>query len=309
MTTHRRKSPWLAPALLSLAAVAGCCCQAVPLPDEYCCPTDARRMYFAYGEEAVRRCPLGPDREFFGLKPTCWREWPEGWQCNGCVGMPYQDHTLCGDAVAEAPVTQCSPVTAPARDPASASNLSRPDSGASELPLPPRAAEFAPTRSAPASPSPPDLTMPPALEKATRQTQPTAPPSSTSPRAMRKSELKNLFAKQVSAELPVARALALTPPANAPADQGAAISSPLATTGPILNQPKLLPLIEDAQPIARKEISHQWQPPKYIPSVVTTTALIKVEQPPAKVAPARHLERDPSMSNRVQEHLMKNLQL
>src|SRR5689334_15709280 len=128
MATHSRKSSWLA--LLPLAAITGCCCQAVPLPDEHCCPTDARRMYFACGEEAVRRCPLGPDREFYGLKPTCWREWPEGWQCNGCTGMPYVDRALCGDAVAEAAATQPQAIAATPPTQPDVANPFRSDSGA-----------------------------------------------------------------------------------------------------------------------------------------------------------------------------------
>jgi hypothetical protein len=67
--------------LLMLAAVSGCCCQAIPLPGEQQCPTDARRMYWGCGEEAVRKCPCGPDRAFYGHKPTEWRSWPEGWNC------------------------------------------------------------------------------------------------------------------------------------------------------------------------------------------------------------------------------------
>jgi hypothetical protein len=126
---------------------------------------------------------------------------------------------------------------------------------------------------------------------------------------VKESELRNLFVKHVSAELPVARALALAPPANASADQATAISCPLVTTGPVLNQPKLLPFIEDAQPIALKEKTRKWQPPQYIPNAIAATALVNIEKAPAKVAPARHLERDPSMSNRIEQHLKKNLQL
>src|SRR5262245_39153873 len=104
-------------ALALLAAASGCCCQAVPLPDENRCPTDARRLYCSCGEEAVRRGPLGPGSEFYGLKPTCWREWPEGWRCNGCEGMPYVDPALCGQ-----PVTEFSPYA----DPTSAAPSSPP---------------------------------------------------------------------------------------------------------------------------------------------------------------------------------------
>src|SRR3954467_589064 len=80
---------WLALALLPLCAIAGCCCcQAYPLPGECQCPTDARNLYLGTGEEAVRRCPCGPDQQFYGLKPTNWRAWPDGWRCNTCAHIP-----------------------------------------------------------------------------------------------------------------------------------------------------------------------------------------------------------------------------
>src|SRR3954467_14148572 len=113
MAINVHNSKWLTLALLSLATVSGCCCQAVPLPGENQCPTDARRLYCTCGEEAVRRGPLGPDREFYGLKPTCWREWPEGWQCNGCEGFPYVDRESCGEPVADAPMAQAPMVESP----------------------------------------------------------------------------------------------------------------------------------------------------------------------------------------------------
>src|SRR3954453_9145980 len=103
MAKKLHNSKWLLLALLSLAGVSGCFCQAVPLPGEDHCPTDARRLYCSCGEEAVRRCPCGPGSEFYGLKPTCWREWPEGWHCNGCEGMPYVDRAMCAEPVIEAP--------------------------------------------------------------------------------------------------------------------------------------------------------------------------------------------------------------
>jgi hypothetical protein len=90
MTTSYRSARALLLTLPLACVLAGCCCQAIPcLPDERHCPTDARRLYWTFGEEAVRRCPCGPDREFYGLKPTQWRSWPEGWRCNeGQWGEP-----------------------------------------------------------------------------------------------------------------------------------------------------------------------------------------------------------------------------
>ncbi len=93
-------SKWLPLALLSLCVVSGCCCEAYPLPGEDQCPTDARRLYWSCGEEAVRRCPCGPDDHFYGLKPTCWRPWPEGWQCGHCGGMPFNEGAAsCAESV------------------------------------------------------------------------------------------------------------------------------------------------------------------------------------------------------------------
>src|SRR5215203_4467240 len=71
--------PWLF-ALPLVGLLAGCCCEAFPLPGEKNCPTDARRIYRGAGEEAVRRCPCGIDRAYYGHKPTEWRAWPEGWR-------------------------------------------------------------------------------------------------------------------------------------------------------------------------------------------------------------------------------------
>ncbi len=82
MTRSNTSASALAALLPLVCAVAGCCCQAYPLPGEATCPTDARRLYCSAGEEAVRRCPCGPDREFYGLKPTIWRPWPAGWRCD-----------------------------------------------------------------------------------------------------------------------------------------------------------------------------------------------------------------------------------
>ncbi len=43
---------------------------------ELCCPTDIRQTHhFSWGEDAIVHGPCGPDREFYGLKPTHWRVW------------------------------------------------------------------------------------------------------------------------------------------------------------------------------------------------------------------------------------------
>jgi len=79
MSNTNLNSRWMLLLLLA-SACAGGCCQAFPVPGEGRCPTDARRIYVGAGEEAVRRCPCGPDRAFYGHKPTDWRTWPEGWR-------------------------------------------------------------------------------------------------------------------------------------------------------------------------------------------------------------------------------------
>ena len=52
---------------------------------ELCCPTDIRQKHrFSWGEDAVFHAPCGPDAEFYGLKSTSWRVWPES-------GAPWRD--------------------------------------------------------------------------------------------------------------------------------------------------------------------------------------------------------------------------
>jgi len=75
--------------VVCLAAASGCniCCwgkRATELES----PTDIRKSHFwCLGEDAVFAQPMGPSREDYGLKPTCWREWPaDGARCleDGC---------------------------------------------------------------------------------------------------------------------------------------------------------------------------------------------------------------------------------
>lgn len=106
MVKFKSNSIWLL-LLGTLAVVSGCCCQAIPLPGECDCPTDARRLYWSCGEEAVRRCPCGPDHEYYGLKPTSWRQWPVGWRCSQSGGIPWGcgcgDSCPCGDPIGGKP--------------------------------------------------------------------------------------------------------------------------------------------------------------------------------------------------------------
>lgn len=63
-----------------LAAAVGGCHSVGPLvkrDSELNCPTDIRRTVpWCAGEDAIFHCPCGPDGEYYGHKPTCWRTWP-----------------------------------------------------------------------------------------------------------------------------------------------------------------------------------------------------------------------------------------
>jgi hypothetical protein len=64
--------------ILSLTLFSGChiCCWGKRASENEC-PTDIRKThYWCLGEDAVFHYPCGPDPEFYGHQPTCWREWP-----------------------------------------------------------------------------------------------------------------------------------------------------------------------------------------------------------------------------------------
>jgi hypothetical protein len=64
--------------IVCLAAATGCnvCCWG-KRASELGSPTDIRKSHFwCLGEDAVFEQPCGPNKEGYGLKPTCWREWP-----------------------------------------------------------------------------------------------------------------------------------------------------------------------------------------------------------------------------------------
>jgi len=137
MSITSTNSRWLLLALPLVAVVAGCCCEAFPLPGEAGCPTDARRIYCGAGEEAVRRCPCGPDRAFYGHKPTEWRTWPEGWR--------YGQYP-CSAPMAE-PAPQQPAAAAPAEAETSVPNPFRNQDGTGELPPVAAAPDATPTGS------------------------------------------------------------------------------------------------------------------------------------------------------------------
>ena len=59
---------------------------------ELCCPTDVRKLHrWPYGEDAIFNGPCGTDHDFYGQKPTCWRDWPTS-------GADWRDGT-CGVCV------------------------------------------------------------------------------------------------------------------------------------------------------------------------------------------------------------------
>jgi hypothetical protein len=64
--------------ILFIAAASGCnlCCCG-KRASELECPTDIRQTHcWCFGEDAIFHCPCGPDSEFYGYQPTCWRSWP-----------------------------------------------------------------------------------------------------------------------------------------------------------------------------------------------------------------------------------------
>ncbi len=314
-------STWSLLALASLAAVSGCCCLAIPLPGECQCPTDARRLYCTCGEEAVRRCPCGPGSEFFGLKPTCWREWPEGWQCNGCEGMPYVDRALCGVPVAVAPVVE-TPVNAaptvatPSKSEVEVSNPFRSKTGAAELPIPPQARPITPTQTAPENkaaapltPAQPTPTAPPALEKVPSEAPPAKPtPNETTPSIKSSTEKPADQKPNV-----VAAAQPATPvktPANSPVVQAeATVPKPMpfvpeavkiTAPTPILMAPLNAPQIESVAESNPKPIQVATSP-----KCEKTQAVKKIE------SSKRNDNRadNPVLSDRVERHLINNLRL
>ena len=56
-----------------------------------CCPTDIRKTHlWIFGEDAIFCPPCGPDHDYYGQKPTCWRDWPSSgadWRDGTCGGV------------------------------------------------------------------------------------------------------------------------------------------------------------------------------------------------------------------------------
>ncbi|MEX2317465.1 MAG: hypothetical protein WD669_09965 [Pirellulales bacterium] len=86
-----------------LVATSGCrwfCCG--KRASELECPTDIRQTQcWCMGEDAIFHCPCGPDSEFYGYQPTCWRNWPAAgaeWRDMHCPPPPSQFVPHAADA-------------------------------------------------------------------------------------------------------------------------------------------------------------------------------------------------------------------
>jgi hypothetical protein len=309
MAKNFHNSKWLLLALLSLAGVSGCFCQAVPLPGECHCPTDARRLYCTCGEEAVRRCPCGPDHEFYGLKPTCWREWPAGWGCNGIEGFPYVDHASCGEPLAESPV-----VEAPTSNESGLSNPFRSDQEA-ELPVPPATPQISPKQPTPAQAAPvrlipPQATpaAPPVLPKTPPQTAPvnqapveTAPPN-------RKSATENPADKSTILVIVPPKAPAAAPPIASVAQVEAPVPQPMPVASAAVKMTAVAPFLIAPQNVpATGSLSKPTPQPNRV--VVPPMLVKKRATKPTATSPAKVGVDTPALSNRVENHLLNNLRL
>lgn len=287
MTTSNHNSRWLLIALPLLSVFAGCWCQAFPLPGEGHCPTDARRIYCGAGEEAVRRCPCGPDRDFYGHKPTEWRAWPAGWRCGQ---YPYYPQAIEGPVVEQ-------PSAGPTAPPEVA-NPFRNDGGVIAAPpsvrmnaFEPNEIDFGapPTEPTKAPRSQPELVEAPPLE---------APPAPAPP-AKEKQDWRSA-ADVINSAAPV------VPPANSePPTPGDELNPPI--------PPGVAPEKEDAT----KGTSNIDLLPNLISAqnaAATSPAAATTAGPPASVSgnksPIEFVRREPDRSpvnRRVADHLTHNL--
>ncbi len=99
---------------------------------ELSCPTDIRQTIpWCAGEDAVFHCPCGPNREFYGYKPTCWGIWPapaEQWRDSHCGPLVREEsYDATGTPVLELP---SQPMFAPLK------SEDNSDTGRVEYPLP-----------------------------------------------------------------------------------------------------------------------------------------------------------------------------
>jgi hypothetical protein len=291
------RAPW-ALALLALGFVSGCCCQAVPLPAENQCPTDARALYLACGEEAVRRCPCGPDRDYYGLKPTSWRSWPEGWNASGYPPMPGgMACGECGDGSCDGPASTDVDFSNPFRGKGAIEVLPQPTLAPEQKATPATPPKTAPVEKTPAkepaAPAPlPEFEMAPAELTLPKDEPKAIEPAEKSPAEKAPTESKEPAVKalptppQATAEQPpTAR---VTPIESAPA-----LPTPPQSSAPVIppqdNSPKAAEPTKNESPATApaKDANDQASAPKF-------------QQPERKA---------PDVSKRVQQHLLKNLNL
>lgn len=70
------------------------------------CPTDARAITLSCaGQEAVRKCPCGPDASYYGHRPTTWNHWPGGWDQFDCEQCSVTTSSTVGVASIQAEPT------------------------------------------------------------------------------------------------------------------------------------------------------------------------------------------------------------
>lgn len=296
MDIKNLNTKWLSLALvlLSLAAISGCCCEAYPLPGECDCPTDARRLYFSTGEEAVRRCPCGPDREYYGLKPTCWRRWPDGWGCGQCDHPSLPDGS-CG-GVGEGPAFSGADGSNPFRSKEWEDEHSTPAVEATSPPARVPPAVTAPAQAAPAQSAPPELFP---LEKAlpantpvphapvTPQKPATSNPPVQGP-ASPPATIKSIPPQTPKLEAPPARITPLQPP-------------------PTQSAPTLKPPA-GASATKRKKVVAQHKPAPAIGEKTTHIVQPATLHVPVPQSPAPQPVESP-LSNRVEQHLTNNLSM
>jgi hypothetical protein len=172
--------------LIILAALgiasSGCCSFGVcaKRESEANCPTDIRKTVpWCAGEDAVFHCPCGPEGNFYGHRPTCWRDWPTS-------ASAWRDMS-CGPTIVSDVATSAE---------------SNPFRGSQEIPTPapepaPAPVELPPLpRTIPNVTPPPSFKPPAATENIDAQGPPVLPPRTTA--------IMQPASQQLSATMPVA---------------------------------------------------------------------------------------------------------
>jgi hypothetical protein len=95
---------WLGLVLLGSVTLFSGCLHGIKMKrdQEMRCPTDIRqKVPWCVGEDAIFHCPSNPDSEFYGVKPTCWGEWPASgadWR-NAYCGPPAKPYAMPVDEI------------------------------------------------------------------------------------------------------------------------------------------------------------------------------------------------------------------